>query len=165
MGYYKSSFQKDGTISSYSLTQFEVSSFYNLYSIRGYHFVQATAARRAFPCWDEPLLKATFAITMISRADTVNLSNMPVISEKNCSAEVMGNNDEELIALLSSLTIHTEDHVKDEWKITRFMTTPLVGSVLLAQKCDPNVVNRCQHTSLLMQMDHLRTWKVHTRVR
>ena len=36
----------------------------------------------AFPCWDEPLLKATYSVTMISRADTVSLSNMPSVSEE-----------------------------------------------------------------------------------
>jgi aminopeptidase 2 len=45
-------------------------------------FVTAYSARRAFPGWDEPALKATYDITLISRADTVNLSNMPVASEK-----------------------------------------------------------------------------------
>ena len=37
-------------------------------------------ARRALPCWDEPLLKATFSVTLVSRKGTVNLSNMPARS-------------------------------------------------------------------------------------
>ncbi|KAJ7438257.1 hypothetical protein FB451DRAFT_992343, partial [Mycena latifolia] len=40
-------------------------------------FFEPTYARRVFPCWDEPALKATFAISLIPRAGTVNLSNMP----------------------------------------------------------------------------------------
>ncbi|KAI0779918.1 peptidase family M1-domain-containing protein [Fomes fomentarius] len=43
---------------------------------------QPTAARRAFPCWDEPGLKATFALTMVSRKDTININNMPAESEE-----------------------------------------------------------------------------------
>ncbi|KAL4067568.1 leucyl aminopeptidase [Scleroderma citrinum] len=115
MGYYKSSFQKDGVSTSYSLTQFE-----------------PTSARRAFPCLDEPLLKATFAITMISRADTVNLSNMPIISEKIYNAEETDDKDEALTMLLSRLTLHTEDNKKEEWKITRFMSTPPMSTYLVA---------------------------------
>lgn len=38
--------------------------------------LQATDARRAFPCWDEPAIKATFDITLIVPKDRVALSNM-----------------------------------------------------------------------------------------
>lgn len=43
---------------------------------------EATDARRAFPCWDEPALKATFDITLIVPEDRVALSNMNVIDRK-----------------------------------------------------------------------------------
>ena len=35
-------------------------------------------ARALLPCWDEPALKATFAITVIAPADQMAVSNMPV---------------------------------------------------------------------------------------
>lgn len=38
--------------------------------------LQATDARRAFPCWDEPAIKATFDIALIVPKDRVALSNM-----------------------------------------------------------------------------------------
>ena len=38
--------------------------------------VQATDARRAFPCWDEPAVKATFDVTLVVPKDRVALSNM-----------------------------------------------------------------------------------------
>ncbi|GFO32573.1 puromycin-sensitive aminopeptidase [Plakobranchus ocellatus] len=43
---------------------------------------EAVDARRAFPCWDEPALKATFDVTLIAPKDKVALSNMPIISDK-----------------------------------------------------------------------------------
>ncbi|KAH7889759.1 peptidase family M1-domain-containing protein [Phlebopus sp. FC_14] len=113
MGYYKSSYTQDGVNRSYTLTQFE-----------------PTAARRAFPCWDEPLLKATFAITMISRAGSVNLSNMPIISEEPVEPTAITGDGTPLAKLFSSLSI--EEQAKDKWKITKFMTTPPMSTYLVA---------------------------------
>ena len=42
---------------------------------------EATSARRAFPCWDEPALKAKFDVTLCVPADRVALSNMPARGE------------------------------------------------------------------------------------
>ncbi|CAK9301296.1 unnamed protein product [Gordionus sp. m RMFG-2023] len=44
------------------------------------HF-ESTDARRAFPCWDEPAIKAKFSITLVAPKDFVALSNMPVEKE------------------------------------------------------------------------------------
>ncbi|ORZ34473.1 aminopeptidase [Catenaria anguillulae PL171] len=43
---------------------------------------EATDARRAFPCWDEPALKATFDVTLNVRKELTALSNMNVVSEE-----------------------------------------------------------------------------------
>ena len=44
------------------------------------HFEPASA-RLAFPCWDEPALKATFDITLIVPTNRTALSNMDVVSD------------------------------------------------------------------------------------
>ncbi|MGH9123886.1 MAG: M1 family metallopeptidase [Acidimicrobiales bacterium] len=44
---------------------------------------EATDARRAFPCWDEPDFKATFAITLIIDNTLTALSNGAVLEDKD----------------------------------------------------------------------------------
>ncbi|RUS84310.1 hypothetical protein EGW08_007954, partial [Elysia chlorotica] len=46
----------------------------------GTHF-EATGARRAYPCWDEPAIKAKFVFTLVVPRDRVAVSNMPVEKE------------------------------------------------------------------------------------
>ena len=64
-GFYRSEYvDKDGEKRYMATTQFE-----------------ATDARRAFPCWDEPSLKATFEVTLKAPKELTTLSNMPVAME------------------------------------------------------------------------------------
>ncbi len=65
-GFYRSVFTDDaGTEHALATTQFE-----------------ATDARRAFPCWDEPDLKATFAITLVVPGDLMAISCGPVEADE-----------------------------------------------------------------------------------
>ncbi|KJA27394.1 hypothetical protein HYPSUDRAFT_131428 [Hypholoma sublateritium FD-334 SS-4] len=105
-GYYRSSWEEDGKTKYYSLTQFE-----------------PTAARRAFPCWDEPLLKATFGITLISRDGTVNLSNMPAISEEPLEHDM--NSSANIATIISPSQ-------NEKWKISKFETTPPMSTYIVA---------------------------------
>ncbi len=63
-GFYRSTFtDTDGVEQAIATTQFE-----------------ATDARRAFPCWDEPDFKAVFAVTLVVDADLTAVSNAAEIS-------------------------------------------------------------------------------------
>ena len=87
-GFYRSSYKTDAGEERYmAVTQFE-----------------ATDARRAFPCWDEPAKKATFAVTMVVPNGRQCLSNMPVAEETQ----------------------------GDETRTVKFGTTPIMSTYLLA---------------------------------
>jgi len=92
-GFYRSNYKTpDGEERVLACTQFE-----------------ATDARRAFPCWDEPAAKATFDVTLVVPKDRIALSNMPVKAE--------------------------EDHPKDDcgcWKTVSYERTPIMSTYLLA---------------------------------
>ncbi|KAJ7077602.1 peptidase family M1-domain-containing protein [Mycena epipterygia] len=104
-GFFKSEWVHDGSTEYYAATFFE-----------------PTYARRVFPCWDEPALKATFAISLISRAGTVNLSNMPAVSETPY--------DSTQDPLEASFGAGRNAH--GEWIITRFATTPKMSTYIVA---------------------------------
>ncbi|KAK8402060.1 hypothetical protein O3P69_001270 [Scylla paramamosain] len=62
-GFYRSTYRdSDGTEKAMGVTQF-----------------QATDARRAFPCFDEPALKATFEVYLGRQMNMTTISNMPII--------------------------------------------------------------------------------------
>ena len=58
VGFYRSTFELDGATTALAVTQFE-----------------STHARRAFPCFDEPDMKATFAITLVVDSGLLAVSN------------------------------------------------------------------------------------------
>jgi puromycin-sensitive aminopeptidase len=66
---------------------------------------EATDARRAFPCWDEPACKAKFDVTLVIPENLVAISNTPVVAERS---------------------------VGEGMKFVRFAETPLMSTYLLA---------------------------------
>ena len=68
-GFYRSTYlDSDGVERRLATTQFE-----------------ATDARRAFPCWDEPSIKATFEVTLVVPEQLEAISNMPIAQTEPAS--------------------------------------------------------------------------------
>lgn len=76
---------------------------------------EATDARRAFPCADEPGLKATFDVSITIRDDWVVIGNMPVLS-----STTLGDGKKASASASSNL------------KVVKFETTPIMSTYLLA---------------------------------
>ncbi|GFT57145.1 aminopeptidase N [Nephila pilipes] len=85
VGLYRSSYlAEDGNVSWIASTQF-----------------QPSDARRVFPCFDEPALKATIRLSLICNKDAIALSNMP----------------------------HTKtESLYDDWKLVSFMESPRMST-------------------------------------
>ncbi|KAK8869616.1 hypothetical protein IAR55_000183 [Kwoniella newhampshirensis] len=129
-GYYKSlgDPDEDGKKPVYALTQFE-----------------ATEARKAFPCWDEPLIKSKFTLSLISREGNTDLANMPEVSSKpwkapsNASIDNVFSDNYEIGSLLATSSASGKTEGKTEastsggnWTITKFETSPLMSTYLVA---------------------------------
>ena len=74
-GFYRSSYKddRDGSTKYMATSQME-----------------PTDARRAFPCFDEPALKATFSVTLVADEHMTCLSNMDVATEATVTSKVTG---------------------------------------------------------------------------
>ena len=72
--------------------------------------MEPTDARRAFPCFDEPALKAAFTVTLIADKVHTCLSNMDQASEEEVDSKITGG----------------------KRKAVTFNTTPLMSTYLLA---------------------------------
>lgn len=108
-GLYKCAYLDGGEKKNMAVTQFE-----------------AVDARRCFPCWDEPALKATFKIALDVPSELTALSNMPIIDEK-LDGDVKTVYFEEspimstyLVAVVVGLFDHIEDTTSDGVKVRAY---------------------------------------------
>ncbi len=79
--------------------------------------MEATDCRRMFPCWDEPVFRAAFALTAVVPAKLRALSNMPVVSETPLSdgrREVTFASTPAMASYLVALAIGDFEELRDE---------------------------------------------------
>lgn len=126
-GFYKSAYVEGGKEKFMLSTQFE-----------------ATDARRAFPCMDEPNRKATFGVAVEVRDDWVVLGNMPVASEillsESLESEAINARKSANSNSASSNSTNSTDSQKlssknSGVKRVTFQATPIMSTYLLAWAC------------------------------
>ncbi|MCI4383273.1 hypothetical protein PGIGA_G00024610 [Pangasianodon gigas] len=93
-GFYRSEYEENGVKKVLAITQ-----------------MQATSARKAFPCFDEPAMKAIFHITLIHEPGTVALSNSQDIDSEN-------------------LKMNGHDVIRTRFEPTKRMSTYLVAFIV-----------------------------------
>jgi aminopeptidase N len=76
---------------------------------------EATDARQALPCWDEPALKATFDVTLVVPQHLTALSNMQILESSSVIADTY-----------SGLPVGSGS------KLVRFAQSPIMSTYLLA---------------------------------
>lgn len=109
-GYYASSWAHDGKNGTYAVTQFS-----------------PAAARRAFPGWDEPFFKATYAFRMIHRDDTMALGNMPVTDTR----PLRDAHDLADLLYTERSALPAPALGQDAWRVSQFDTTPTMSTYIV----------------------------------
>ena len=96
---------------------------------------QPTGARKAFPCFDEPGLKATFEVRMLVRHEHVAISNMPDLSSRPAVVAAAADGvDARLLTLFARTRSSSAGAAAslEELKLVKFAQTPLMSSYLVA---------------------------------
>jgi puromycin-sensitive aminopeptidase len=123
-GFYRSTYKAGGKEHVIASTQFEPND-----------------ARRAFPCFDEPMFKATFQVTLIVDESLTAISNGPILSETLVPGSRMVLEETHADGFLSNEVVGTGKKVV-EFGTTMKMSTYLVAFVVGEfEATDPIVVN------------------------
>lgn len=131
-GFYKSSYKtKNGKMKHMATTQFE-----------------ATDARAAFPCFDEPEFKAQFIVTLVHQPDYKALSNMPVAKTVTRSDGFVESHFKEsvkmstyLLAFIVCDFAYKESHTQRGNRIRVWSRKDAINSTDLALSVAENVLN------------------------
>jgi puromycin-sensitive aminopeptidase len=122
-GFYRSTYKQNGVEKVIASTQFEPND-----------------ARRAFPCFDEPMFKATFGVTLIVDEHLTAISNGPIVKET--LVPIPGSGCTVAAGGFAMPTLPTKHKRVVEFGTTMKMSTYLVAFVVGEfEATDPIVVN------------------------
>ena len=147
-GFYRSSYTDGSGQSRYlATTQFE-----------------STDARKAFPCFDEPALKANFTMHMTHRSDYHAVSNMPAVSREGAGSGMVTTHFETSVKMSSYLVAFiVSDFACMGVNITEGRSQPLqvdvcvcvcVGVCACVWVCEGRVKTSLKHAILSSSNDH-----------
>jgi len=116
-GFYRSKYTAlDGSSKFMGVTQFE-----------------ATDARRALPCWDEPAIKAVFSVTLSAPKDLTVVSNMPIKTCRTVDHEVQ---NQTLVERDVSVPVgHFTYHFQDSPIMSTYLLAWVVGEFDFLSGC------------------------------
>jgi puromycin-sensitive aminopeptidase len=125
-GFYRSTFKDEaGTEQVIATTQFE-----------------ATDARRAFPCWDEPDFKASFAVTLIVDDGLTAISNGPAVEDED-----LGNGKRQV-------------RFAETMKMSTYLVAFVVGPFVLTEPVDVDGV--ALRVACIPGREHLTAYAIET---
>ncbi|GAA5869000.1 hypothetical protein JCM16303_000332 [Sporobolomyces ruberrimus] len=131
---WEGAFEKDKMIGYYRVNADQKAESDDFFAVTQF---QPVSARKAFPCFDHPAKKATFAISLLSPAGYHSLSNMPELSRSSVDGALRSTEmataeflegKEGLIAESTS----SKDCETREWELVEFKTSPKMSTYLVA---------------------------------